>query len=331
MIDLKAPPLAVIVAGPTCGGKSRLSQKIAEQMNWPVHVMDSMKVYRGMDIGSAKPSETLRQGRPFTMVDLVDPWQEFTVFDWLQALAAQVPTDQPWLFSGGTSFYLHALREGIFAGPGSDPEIRQRLAHQGLTSPAGTLHQRLAEVDPEIARQIHPNNHKRIIRALEVYEISGEPITVWHRRRVPIIDARRTILLGVHRQRDEIHQRIARRIEAMFEAGWVAEVEQLLANHDPPWSHTAAQSIGYQQIAMALRDGTDPHEQFESIQVKTRALVRSQMAWARKLPIEWYSPEESALALERVQQVMSEVESGGEITAAPASRLKLHENQQNQD
>ncbi|MDE0960321.1 MAG: tRNA (adenosine(37)-N6)-dimethylallyltransferase MiaA [Planctomycetota bacterium] len=327
MKGLQPPPLAVIVAGPTCGGKSRLAEKIADQMNWPVQVMDSMKVYRGMDIGTAKPAPDRRQGRPFTMVDLVDPWQDFTVFDWLEALAEIAPSDRPWLFSGGTNFYLHALREGIFAGPGADPEVRRRLSQEGQTAPAGTLHQRLTEVDEEAARQIHPNNHKRIIRALEVFEVSGEPITVWHRRRVPIIDAQRTLLLGVQRPREEIHLRIARRIEVMFKAGWVAEVEQLLANHDPPWSRTAAQSIGYQQIATALREGTDPVAQFETIQVKTRALVRAQMAWARKLPIEWYSAGEQSLALERVQQVMSAVESGSDIPAAAEGRLKHQEEQ----
>ncbi len=325
MTEVSAPPLAVIVVGPTCGGKSSLAAEIAETMQWPIQVMDSMKVYRGMDIGSAKPPAALRDGHPFALLDLVEPWQDFTVFQWLEALRESVTAGQPWLLAGGTSFYLHALREGIFAGPGADPEIRQRLAAEANDGPEGGLHRRLQQVDPEAARQIHPNNHKRIIRALEVQEISGEPITVWHRRRVPIIDADRTLLLGVHRKRDEMHRRIEDRVERMFEAGWIEEVQQLLAAHDPPWSRTASHSIGYQQIATALTEGSDPRSQIETIQARTRGLVRHQLAWARKLPIEWYSPEEQPLALQRVQRALDDVTAGDPLAALDADRVRLHE------
>jgi len=325
MTSIAAPPLAVVIAGPTCGGKSQLATRIAEQMDWPIQVMDSMKVYRQMSIGTAKPAPELRRGNPFSLVDLVDPWQEFTVVDWLAALSESTSSRQPWLLSGGTSFYLHALLEGIFAGPGTDPQIRQRLSALASELPEGALHRRLAKVDPRAAAEIHPNNAKRIIRALEVFEISGEPITLWHRRRVPILDPRRTVLLGVFRPRDEMHQRIEDRVLRMFEAGWVDEVKQLLANHDPPWSVTARQSIGYQQISQALLDGTDPADQIETIQARTRALVRSQLAWARKLPIEWYSPDQQHLALDRVRKAHAAVVAGDAIADADGSRLALQQ------
>jgi len=178
MKDLKAPPLAIIVTGATCGGKSRRAMEISQFTGLPVKVMDSMKVYRGMDIGSAKPAAELRQGNPYQLTDLVDPWEEFTVFDWLEALRESTGDGQPWLICGGTVFYLHALREGIFQGPGPSDEIRSRLKDEARAAGGDFLHDRLQEIDPEAAQTIHRHDHKRLMRAIEVYEQSGEPISV---------------------------------------------------------------------------------------------------------------------------------------------------------
>lgn len=322
---METPELAIVLTGPTCGGKSQLSAALAQHVDLPVQMMDSMKVYRGMDIGSAKPPLSQRDGNPFQLVDLVDPWHEFTVFDWLEALSQSVSNQESWLISGGTAFYLHALREGIFAGPGADPDIRQRLAAEADQNGLQSLHDRLAEVDVDAAQSIHPHDQKRIIRALEVYEISQEPISVWHKRRVPILRPEGTLLLGVYRTRDEIHRRIEQRVLKMFEAGWVAEVESLLSSHDPPWSDTASQSIGYQLISDALKGKRDPFLEIEKIQAQTRALARSQLVWGRKLPIEWFRDDEQELALERVASALDRVRSGAEIDEPDATRLARRE------
>ena len=326
MTQIPSPELAVVVTGPTCGGKSRFGASLAQLVELPVQMMDSMKVYRGMDIGSAKPPPTARHGHPFQLVDLVDPWQEFTVFDWLESLSKSVSMDPSWLISGGTAFYLHALREGIFAGPGADPEIRQRLSKEALDHGLEGLHQRLAEVDVEAAESIHPHDQKRIIRALEVYEISQEPISVWHRRRVPILEKDRTLLLGIYRSREEIHRRIEARVVAMFEAGWIDEVKSLMEAHDPAWSRTAGQSIGYQLIADALQEERDPTQEIEKIQAQTRALARSQLVWGRKLPIEWYSADEEQQALARVSAAIEASKRGDPLDDPDPSRLSRCEN-----
>ncbi len=320
MKKFSTPELAIVITGPTGGGKANLASQMAQQLELPVQVMDSMKVYRGMDIGSAKPLPGSRQGNPFQLIDLVDPWQEFTVFDWLEALSDSVSGASSWLISGGTSFYLHALREGIFSGPGADPVIRQRLAAEIEQGGLDRLHQRLGEVDTEAAESIHPHDRKRIIRALEVYEISQEPISVWHRRRVPILDPDRTLLLGVCRSREQIHQRIESRVVSMFETGWIEEVKSLLAAHDPPWGRTAGQSIGYQLIADALEEQRDPRQEIEKIQAQTRATARSQLVWGRKLPIEWFTPQEQPQAMLRVTGAIESMKRGDPLEP---DRLRL--------
>ncbi|NCF99610.1 MAG: tRNA (adenosine(37)-N6)-dimethylallyltransferase MiaA [Planctomycetia bacterium] len=312
-IEIEQPPLAIIVTGATCGGKSKRALDISRDTGLPVNVMDSMKVYRGMDIGSAKPAEELRNGKPYQMVDLVDPWEEFTVFDWLSALGESASSKDPWLISGGTVFYLHALREGIFQGPGPDDVIRERLKAESKSIGGDYLHDKLKEVDPDAALMIHRHDHKRLVRALEVHEQSGEPISVWHKRRVPILDPDKTLLIGVHRERQEVHRRIKARVVRMFTEGWIDEVQSLLDAHDPPWSDTAGQSIGYQRLSKALKEGTDPFLEADKIIALNRALARSQLVWARKLPIAWFAPDEGDRVNERVQSALDAVKEGRPI------------------
>ena len=326
MSSWETPPLSIIVTGATCGGKSRRALEISKFTGLPVKVMDSMKVYRGMDIGSAKPAAELRQGQPYQLTDLVDPWEEFTVFDWLSALKKTSEAGKPWLICGGTVFYLHALRDGIFEGPGPDEAIRQRLQKESREQGGDYLHDRLREVDPDAAQTIHRHDHKRLMRALEVYEQSGEPISVWHQRRVPILDPSRTLLIGVHRERQEVHRRIKARVVRMFAEGWIDEVEGLLAAHDPPWGATASQSIGYQRIAKALKEGTDPFMEADKIQAQNRALARSQLVWSRKMPIEWFAPDEGERVEERIGEALRAVSEGRSIPAPDPELLARKRN-----
>lgn len=292
-------PLTVVVTGPTCGGKTSLATAIARRFGWPILSLDSMKVYRRMDIGSAKPSQELRAELRIELLDLREPWERFSVSDYIEEWRKVSATiEGPRVLSGGTAFYLSALREGLFEGPGPDAEVRATLGERADREGLDVLHRRLAAVDPVAATRIHPTDRRRTIRALEVFETSGEPITVWQARRTPILDPARTLYLGVHRPRPELHARIAARIDRMFAAGWVDEVRALIAAHDPPWSEGAAQSIGYERIREALARNRDPEQEIPRIRARTNAFARRQLTWIRKMPIEWWSPEEHPDLLE---------------------------------
>ena len=272
---MSGAPWTVVVTGPTCGGKTGLASALARRFGWPILSLDAMKVYRRMDIGSAKPSEELRRELRFELIDIREPWESFSVSDYIEEWSRSSATiEGPRLISGGTLFYLNALREGIFAGPGSDEAVRERLEALAETEGTAALHARLATVDPVAAARIHATDLRRLVRALEVFETSGETLTVWQARRTPLLDPERTVWIGISRPRAELHARIEARVVRMFDAGWVGEVEQLLAAHDPPWSSQAAQSIGYEKIREALAAGRDPRGEIESIQARTRAFAR---------------------------------------------------------
>ena len=292
----------IVVTGPTCGGKTGLSAALAREFSWPILSLDSMKVYRGMDIGSAKPSRALRDELHFELLDLRDPWERFSgseyLHEWKQVSAR---IEGPRVLSGGTVFYLNALREGLFEGPDLDPDLRASLDawvdQEGLPA----LVERLRAVDPVAAARIHATDRRRLLRALEVFEQTGETLTVWQGRRTPILDPDRTLYLGVFREREELYARIDQRVERMFSAGWVEEVQQLRKAHDPPWSTEAAQSIGYARILTALEEGRDPKEEIERIQTRTHKFSRNQLTWVRKMPLEWWRPDETEDLLTRLR------------------------------
>jgi tRNA dimethylallyltransferase len=278
---------ALVITGPTSGGKTGLASEIARRTGRPILSLDSMKVYRRLDIGTAKPSPMLRAELCFELIDLREPWESFSAADYLESwreAASRRPG--PCLVSGGTTFYLRALRDGLFEGPTAAPAVRARLAEEAERSGIGALHRRLADVDPVAAARIHATDLRRIVRALEVQETSGEPLTAWQARRRPLLDPDRTWLIGVFRRRAELHARIDERVERMFAAGWVQEVRALLDAHDPPWGPEAAQSIGYERVRTALVEGRDP---------------RNQLTGVRQLPVEWWEAGEVEELLARIE------------------------------
>ncbi len=294
-------PLTFVVTGPTCGGKTGCSARLARRFGGSIWSLDSMKVYRGLDIGTAKPTRELQSELRFELLNLRDPWERFSASDYVEEWTklAQA-SDQPRIVSGGTVFYLNTLREGLFTGPGPDEEVRNRLTREAQERGLPELHRRLREIDPVAASKIHETDLRRTVRALEVFEVSGEPISVWHARRSPILDPRRTLYLGVFRPREELYRRIDARVLRMYDQGWVEEVKRLLDAHDPPWGTEAAQSIGYERIRRAVLEGRDPREEVERIQSRTRGFARNQLTWARKFPIEWWTPEEIEELVDRV-------------------------------
>ena len=315
-----------VVTGPTAGGKGRLARRVAERLGEGVLSLDSMKVYRGMDIGSAKPEAALRASLPFHLMDLRDPWQAFSVGDYLDELRALAPRlGRCWVFSGGTGFYLNTLREGIFRGPPPDPDYRRQLEEEAGRVGLEELHHRLAELDPESGERIHPTDRRRVIRALEVMRSCSDRFSDLQARRVPILDPTRTRLIGIGRVRSELYRRIDERVVRMYDAGWIEEVERLIRAHDPPWSPQADQSIGYHQIRAALIAGEDPCDRVTLIQQRTRHFARHQRIWFRKMPIEWWRPEDEDELLDSIEASVDHFERVGVFPSPSPDRLRNDE------
>lgn len=274
-----------LIIGCTGSGKGALGRELARRIGAEIISLDSMKVYRRMDIGTAKPSREVRGAIPHHLIDVVEPWQEFSVaqFDTLaqEAIADIHRRGRPILVVGGTPMYLKALTEGLFEGPGADPDIRRRLHEQAETMGLDGLYRRLERVDPQAAARIHPNDLRRIVRALEVHELTGSTITAlqtqWDRGGARF-DAR---LIGLRRERSDQAHRINERVRRMIEAGWVDEVRRLLAE-GRPMSLTARKALGYGEIIEHLEGRGSLADAVELIKIRTRRFAKAQRTWFRR-------------------------------------------------
>jgi tRNA dimethylallyltransferase len=289
----------LILTGPTGSGKSALSLEIAERLDAEIVSMDSMAVYRGMDIGTAKPTPADRQRVAHHVIDVLDPWESASVAWWLGQASAAVRDIQRRgkraLLVGGTPFYLKALLFGLFEGPTGNADIRQRLTEEIDRLGSAVLHERLAGVDRMAAARIHPRDARRIIRALEVWELTGKPISAWQQEWADATATSngasavshwprasgRCVWLDLPRQ--EIYDRINRRVDAMFAAGLVEEVRRL-QQLPQPLSREAAQALGYKEI-FALIDGNKTlAETIEEVKLRSRQFAKRQVTWFRHLP-----------------------------------------------
>ncbi len=242
---------ALVLTGPTGSGKTELGIELAQHLNAEIVSMDSMAVYRGMDIGTAKPTRGQRETVPHHLIDVLDPWQSASVAWWLRAAEVCcreiVARGKRVLFVGGTPLYLKALMFGLFNGPPADTALRTRLAEEGERLGTAALHARLARIDPITAARLHPNDGRRIIRALEVFELTGRPISAWQTQWVgpacragpgtsltnihlphaggsEVPPGRRDLHVWLDLARPLLYERINRRVEAMVGAGLVDEV-----------------------------------------------------------------------------------------------------------
>ena len=247
--------------------------------------MDSMTIYRGMDIGTAKPTQAERGGVPHHLIDVVEPWESASVADYrdwaLEAVAAIEGRGKRALFVGGTALYLKTLLRGLFDGPGTDPELRLRLDQEAEATGEAALHARLASLDPVAAARLHPHDRRRIIRALEVIELTGQPLSalqVEHQWPAPT----EVQVFALELPRATLYDRINRRVLGFFDSGLVEEVRGLQAG-DRPMSPAAAQGIGYREVIAMLAGQANLAETIDSIQTRSRQFAKRQATWFRGL------------------------------------------------
>jgi tRNA dimethylallyltransferase len=295
------PVLAVV--GPTAAGKTELALTLAERLGAEVVSADAMLVYRGMDIGTAKPTPEERARVPHHLVDLVEPGEEFSVarFQPLARAAIDEVLDRGRLplLVGGSGLYFHAVVDD-FVFPPTDEAVRARLEAEAAQGGLPELYRRLAEADPAAAARIQPGNLRRTVRALEVIELTGRPFSSFRAAMDAPVSRYRLTVLGLDPGAEHLRAKVAERVAAMAEAGLVEEVRRLAGR---PLSRTARQALGYKELLDAMEQGTDISQAFEQVVRRTRAYARRQLAWFRRDPrVAWSTlppgPERVAWALE---------------------------------
>jgi len=276
----------LVLAGPTACGKTGLALEWAEAAGAEIVAMDSMSLYRGMDIGTAKATPQEQARVPHHLLDILEPHQDFSVADYVETAAvacqAIVDSGRVPLFVGGTGLYLRGLLRGVFDGPPADWAIRERLETEAATRPRDWLWSQLKDVDPETAARLHPHDTRRLVRALEVHELTGRPLSE-QQDEGPADDGvvpREVTWLSP--PRDWLYERINRRVDDMVRDGLVEEVRGLLAA-DPPPGRTAGQALGYKEIIDHLQKRTTLEEAVDTIKRHTRRFARKQTTWFRNL------------------------------------------------
>lgn len=287
-------PLALALMGPTASGKTRLAIELARALNGEIVSVDSGLVYRGMDIGTAKPGMEERQGIPHFLVDILDPSESFSTGEFrrraLTAMDEIAARGRLPILAGGTMLYFNALFHGLAQLPEADPDIRRSIEEEAARHGWGHLHRELSRVDPAAGARIHPNDPQRIQRALEVYRIAGTPISELCARaasEMPPFEFIRMVLAPV--DRDALRERIRLRFLAMLEQGLVDEVQKLYERGDLHEALPAMRAVGYRQVWAYLEGQTDYEEMVERAIIATRQFAKRQYTWLRR--------EESALKL----------------------------------
>jgi tRNA dimethylallyltransferase len=286
---MSAEPLLALV-GPTASGKTEAAVTIAEALGAEIVSVDSMLVYEGMDIGTAKPSPEQRARVPHHLIDVVAPSEAFTVARYqalaLAAIEGIVHRGHPVLLAGGSGLYLRAVVDRLEF-PGTDPRTRAELEAEAAVLGGPAMHDRLADLDPAAARKIEPENVRRTVRALEVAAVTGRSFSSfaapWER-----FDATRVRAAGVELPREVLASRIEARVRTMLEEGVVAEVSALVERGFGGWL-TATQAIGYAELARHLAGELTLEQAVAGTVKRTKELARRQMAWFRRDPrIRWF-------------------------------------------
>lgn len=304
-----------ILTGQTASGKSTVAVRLAETLDAELISVDSIKVHRGLDIGTAKPSRAVRERVRFHLLDVVDSGESFSLARYLQMARAaeedirsrgRVP-----LFVGGTPLYLRGLLYGVFEGPGADWALREELKARAQREGPNALHDELRRVDPVTAQRLHPNDHVRIIRALEVARATGRPISA-HQRQFPApAPAVPYRMVALRRQDGDLKARIRKRVLKMFESGLVDEVRR--AVDGPGLSISARKAIGYQEVLRHLAGELSLSDTVALVERNTWRLARKQRAWIKSFPdVMW-------LDVAQNDEVESVVEQARRMLFGPAA------------
>jgi len=285
------PIPVTILLGPTAIGKSALAFEAARAAGAEILSADSMQIYRGMDLGTAKPSPEQRAEVPHHLLDLCDPADPFNVADFVLAADAAAEAihrrSRPILMVGGTALYLKGFLEGIFEGPGRDPEVRQRLEQEARERGLPALHERLRSIDRGAADRIHANDERRIVRALEVWELTRKPISYWQTQQGGRREEYALRLFGLRMPREKLYQRINARVTAMLEAGLIEETRALLAR-PRGLGDGALQALGYREIVAHLRGELELELAVHQIRQSTRRFAKRQLSWFKRFQdVQW--------------------------------------------
>ncbi|MGB6242763.1 MAG: tRNA (adenosine(37)-N6)-dimethylallyltransferase MiaA [Castellaniella sp.] len=283
-------PLLICLAGPTASGKSAASLALAQR--WPIEliIMDSATIYRGMDIGTAKPSLQEQALAPHHLLDIRDPAQAYSAAEFARdaAVLAQDIRQRGRIpvLCGGTMLYYKALREGLNALPGADPEIRQALDAEASERGWPALHAELARVDPATAARLAPNDSQRLQRALEIWRSSGRAMSDWLAQPPqPVLPGWRFLTISLEpSDRSVLHTRIAQRYQAMIHAGLLDEVRALYARPDLHPGLPSIRCVGYRQLWDYLDERVSLEQAIEQAIAATRQLAKRQITWLRSLP-----------------------------------------------
>ena len=295
--------------GPTAVGKTEIAIQLAQSLNAEIISVDSRQIYRQMDIGTAKPTAEEQQAARHHLIDCVDISQPFSVADY-QFLADTAIADiqnrgKRVLLVGGAGLYFRAIVDGLFEGPGADPALRKRLEGEAAQFGVDALHKQLQTYDPESAERIHPNNLIRVIRALEVYELTGTPMSElqqqWHpeKQRYPFI------AFGLTMPRALLYRRIEQRVDVMLANGLIAEVESLL-RADYARDSVALQSFGYRELIAYLDGDCTYMEAISQLKQNTRRFAKRQLTWFRKdTRVEWLDRESTSDVISHILKKIS--------------------------
>jgi len=291
----------IVVAGPTASGKSTLALRLARERGGEIVSCDSQQVYRGLDIGTAKPSAAERAAVPHHLLDVAEPIEPFSAADFARlgrtALGEIRARGRLPIVAGGTGLYLRALLHGLFEGPSRDEALRARLERLAARHGDARLHRLLARVDAPAAGRIAPRDRVRVVRALEVYFRTGRPISAEQREGVEPLGGFRSLVIGLDPGRTRLREAVVARTRRMMEDGLVAEVGRVVATGVPAEARPL-RSIGYRQAVAVLRGEMTEAEAEAAIVTATMRFAKRQMTWFRHQEpgIRWFSDGESALA-----------------------------------
>ena len=304
-------PRILAIVGPTASGKSALALALCKRLGGEIVSCDSMQIYRGMDIGTAKPTASERTEIPHHLIDVADPEQDFSVMDFVaaaeRATADILSRGKLPVLCGGTGLYLDAFLRGEEAEtPGADPALRAELAALADAHGAEHLHAMLREVDPESADTVHQNNVRRVIRALEIYRATGVPKSEWDRRSLQQPSRYDAVVLGLaYSDRELLYRRIESRVDQMIEAGLVAETRDLMQRGVFEVSRTASAAIGYKELLPYLRGEQSLNDAIAELKTATRRYAKRQMTWFMAKPYVQWIEANDGISLRKSEEIVN--------------------------